>query len=273
MGDKMTIMGTGDAMGVPRVYCDCTVCKESRTTGVNRRYRSSVCVHTSEGALFIDCGPDWKKQMEELGLRTLTHAIITHAHFDHIAGLPEWCDSCRWMGLKGHVYAASDVLTTLRAQFPWLEGHLQYHDVSLGFRFGDWDIVPKRVCHGKNGTSYAFRFSNRIVPYAWAYCSDAINLSQDEKMFLKGLQLLVLGTSFYYEEAEFSTRSVYDMMEAAKLLDELRPQHAIYTHMGHGVDMTAVYSLPGNVTLARTGMTMDLEDASASADSNGHRMR
>jgi phosphoribosyl 1,2-cyclic phosphate phosphodiesterase len=258
MTDILTFLGTGDAMGVPRVYCDCYVCQEARSTGKNRRLRSSVHLQTAEDGLFIDCGPDWTKQMEHMGLRAMKHAIITHAHFDHIGGLPEWADACRWLGYTGNVYAAGDVLETLRLQFPWLEGHLTYHDVSSGFSFGDWDIMPCKVCHGKNGTSYAYRFHHRTSPYAWAYCSDAINLSREEKAFLYDLELLILGTSFYQEEAEFHTRSVYDMMEAQALIEELRPTRTVFTHMSHAVDVTAHYPLPASVSLAYTGMQLSI---------------
>jgi phosphoribosyl 1,2-cyclic phosphate phosphodiesterase len=75
---------------------------------------------------------------------------------------------------------------------------------------------------------------------------------------MHGADLLVLGTSFYYEAAELSTRSVYDMTEAAELLQTVKPQKAIYTHMSHDVDMRKSYILPENVTLAETGMRIPL---------------
>jgi len=40
--DTLVFLGTGDAMGVPRVYCSCETCTEARTSGLNARQRSSV---------------------------------------------------------------------------------------------------------------------------------------------------------------------------------------------------------------------------------------
>lgn len=259
--DELIFLGTSDSMGVPRIYCDCGVCTEARRSGINRRYRSSVLLRSDEGDLLVDCGPDWALQMERLGKREITQSLITHAHFDHIAGLPEWMDACRWTGKRGEVYAPTDVIATIRMQFPWLENHLTYHAIEQkGISFGGWSIEPHLMCHGKNGTSYAYRFMKNGI--RWAYCPDAINLNEDQQAFLAQLDGLIIGTNFYKEEAEMSTRSVYDMVEALELIQKLKPKHVWFTHMGHGVDLNADYPLPSNVTLGRAGMTIDLSSLS-----------
>jgi len=260
MNDILTFWGTGDSMGVPRVYCSCDICKEARTTGRNRRFRSSAMLSAGGHELLIDCGPDWRTQMERLDKRFIEHVLITHAHFDHIAGLPEWADACRWLGRKGHLYAPGDVLETIAQQFPWLERHLEMQDCMNGLTWENWDIVPWKVCHGKNGYSYAYKFTRTgSAPYSWVYCSDAINLNEEEKAPLHGLQLLVLGTNFYKEEAALPTRSVYDMEEALLLLEEVQPVRTLFTHMSHGVDVLRDYGLPSCVALAETEMQLRLE--------------
>lgn len=243
-------------MGVPRLYCECQVCAEARTTGTNRRYRSSVMLRTPEGQLLVDCGPDWKTQMEMAGLRSLERALLTHAHHDHVGGLPEWYDVCRWQAEKGIAYAPEAVFATVRRQYPWLEGCLVYTANDKGMSFGGWRITPWEVCHGHNGTSYAYHFEKN--GYCWAYCSDAISLSSQQKKPLYGLNMLVLGTSFYHEDAAPETRSVYDMTEAAALLAEIKPGLVYFTHMSHGVDLNAPYPLPKQIVLARHGMTVPL---------------
>ncbi|MCS7462055.1 MBL fold metallo-hydrolase [Paenibacillus doosanensis] len=260
MKDSVTFWGTGDSMGVPRVYCSCDICDEARGAGSNRRYRSSIMLHAGDSELLVDCGPDWRGQMERAGKRFVERVLITHAHFDHIGGLPEWADACRWLKRKGRLYAPLEVLQTIQKQFPWLQNQLQFHDCAGGLQWEHWRIRPWRVCHGKNGYSYAYRFERTAGPsYAFVYCPDSIRLSDEEKAPLFGLQLLILGTNFYKEEAAPATRSVYDMVEALELISEISPGRVIFTHMSHGVDLARSYPLPSFVSLAQTGLTIELE--------------
>jgi phosphoribosyl 1,2-cyclic phosphate phosphodiesterase len=251
--NKITVWGTGDSLGVPRVYCNCTVCDEARTTGINNRWRSSILLETKHNnenyELCIDCGPDWQRQMELLHKKELDHVLITHAHFDHIAGLPHWADACRWQNKTGHVYAPLEVLNSIQNAFSWLHTH-------QGFNFGGWFIEPWKVNHGKNGYSYAYRFHKEELK--WVYCPDSIHLQGEQKARLFDLELLILGTSYYKELFDIETRSVYDMTEALQLIAETSPKRVCFTHMSHGIDAALPYSLPLNVQLARTGMVLNL---------------
>ncbi len=283
--EQLVFLGTGDAMGVPRVYCSCAVCEEARAGMVNRRYRASVSVErptviqsqkeqgtppmggwnrvnpagsepsrVGDSGFLIDCGPDWRAAMEGRGQRFAAKVLVTHAHFDHIGGLPEWADACRWLDRRGQLYAPQEVLDTILRQYPWLDRNLDLHTVDQGVTLAGWSISGWKVNHGKNGYSYAYRLEKD--GFAWAYCSDSIALSPEQQQPLTGLDLLVLGTSFYQEQAEFSTRSVYDVQEALELLKELKPKRTVFTHMSHDIDLRRDYDLPGGVEYARTGQTI-----------------
>lgn len=253
---SLLFLGTGDSLGVPRVYCDCPVCAEARATGANVRLRSSALLETPEGPLLIDCGPDWRRQMETLGCRRTERVLLTHAHIDHIGGLPEWADACRWLGTKGRAYAPASVFDIVRRMYPWLETQLIYEPIDDGWSFGGWRVAPWRVNHGKNGHAYAYRFEGN--GFRWAYCPDSIGLTGEQKQPLFGLDLLVLGTSYFREDAAYDTRSVYDIAEAAELLAEIEPGLTRFTHMSHGIDVRAGYLLPARSALASAGMRIQL---------------
>lgn len=256
VSEQLILVGTGDSLGVPRVYCACDVCSEARSTGLNRRQRCSAVVQTGQGTFWIDCGPDWRAQMEDLGVRSISTVLITHAHHDHIGGIPELCDAVRWTKKPVRVMGPANALETIQRQYPWVNRSLEFVEVEGWFEVPPYRIYVWEVCHGHNGRSHAFRFEHR--DYAWAYVPDSILLSDQEREPLRGLDLLILGTAYYHEDAPPSTRSLYDMVEATALLEDVRPKQAIFTHMSHGVDRRVPYQLPEHVSLAYDGMRVRL---------------
>ncbi|WP_274650683.1 MBL fold metallo-hydrolase [Paenibacillus humicola] len=255
----ITFWGTGDSMGVPRVYCDCEVCMEARQGGVNRRFRSLVHLDDPEfGDMLIDCGPDWRGQMEMANRRRIDRILITHAHFDHIGGLAEWADLCRWREMKGQAYAMPEVIDEINSRFPWIHRQIDFIPIPSDgrIRFGGWQVLCWKVNHGKNGYAYAFRFHHETTGRAWAYCSDSIALPEEQLAPLRGLDLLVLGTNFYREPFPLETRSVYDVTEALDVIASCKPRRTIFTHLSHDIDLRRDYGLPERVSFASTGLTV-----------------
>jgi phosphoribosyl 1,2-cyclic phosphate phosphodiesterase len=192
--------------------------------------------------------------MEMMDKRHISQALLTHAHFDHIGGLTEWADACRQLKEIAQVFAPHEVLNEIRNRFPWVERQLTMSGNDNGMAYGDWQITPLKVNHGKNGYSYAYLFENEKNRMKWAYCSDAINLTEQQKAPLNGLSLLVLGTSYAEEPYPMETRSVYDMREGLQLAEQVKPDSIIFTHLSHDVDVNKNYGFPSHVKLAVAGM-------------------
>ncbi|TVX94536.1 MBL fold metallo-hydrolase [Paenibacillus agilis] len=244
---------------------------EARDSQLNRRLRSSVLLEREEVVtseyehVLIDCGPDWAEQMERIGKRWIDRILVTHAHQDHIAGLPAYADCCRWMERRGQVYAPLEVLQTIQTMYPWLSLHITFTAIEDEWIWEDWVVTPIRVNHGKNGYSYAYRFdrevainSGEVQTYSWLYASDAIGLDEQELKHFTELDVLILGTNFYEEPYEYHTRSVYDMVEALELIERICPRQTIFTHMSHGVDVRSDYKLPAHVKLASFGLELQV---------------
>ncbi|HEX7056119.1 MAG TPA: MBL fold metallo-hydrolase [Bacilli bacterium] len=247
--EQLILLGTGDSMGVPRVYCDCAVCEEARTAGENRRFRSAALFSNQEGDLLIDCGPDFREQMELIGMRKVRHVLITHAHHDHIGGLPELADACRWTNEACRVYAPAVVIEEICGRYPWLNRQLTFQVIREHFSLLGWQVSCWQVNHGKNGISHAYKFSR--PDKSWVYCPDSIALSEEEMRPMQGVDLLVLGTNFYKEQFPFATRSVYDIVEALALIRATVPKRVVFTHMSHGIDIRQDYRLPNHVKLGK----------------------
>lgn len=81
---KLKYYGTAAAEGVPALYCECDVCKNSKKMGgKNVRTRSQALVND---ALLIDVPPDtlYHAQFLNLPLENIENVLITHAHSDHL---------------------------------------------------------------------------------------------------------------------------------------------------------------------------------------------
>ncbi|BAA29332.1 MBL fold metallo-hydrolase [Pyrococcus horikoshii] len=82
---KVIILGSGSYSGTPKPLCTCENCTRARINPAFRRTRFSVYI---EGGILIDPGPDLHYHLEKLNKEVET-ILITHAHFDHIFGLPD----------------------------------------------------------------------------------------------------------------------------------------------------------------------------------------
>ncbi|CAI6081435.1 MBL fold metallo-hydrolase [Cohnella sp. JJ-181] len=254
----VTVLGHGDSLGTPRVYCGCAVCEEARAGGLNIRRRSAIWLNTADEApLLVDCGPDWRHQMERLGVRRVGQALLTHAHVDHIGGLAEWADACRWLETTAELHAPAEVLSDVNIRYPWIGGRLLHRPIDPAgeLTYGGWTIRAWKVNHGKNGYSYAYRFEHPNGG-AWAYCPDSIDLTESQKAPLSGLSLLILGTSFYEEPYPMETRSLYDVKEGLQLAEEVGAESVVFTHLSHDIDVRRDYGLPDWARFAYEGMEL-----------------
>ena len=80
---KLTFLGSGAAEGMPAIFCNCEVCRESRRLGgKNFRTRSQSLINDD---LLIDFPADTYSHFQRFGIEgdTIKYLIITHPHQDH----------------------------------------------------------------------------------------------------------------------------------------------------------------------------------------------
>jgi phosphoribosyl 1,2-cyclic phosphate phosphodiesterase len=86
---RITLLGTGDAIGTPKVGCTCPQCTCAKTTGAVR-LRTSLLIENEGFHLLVDSSPDLRQQLLKFGSPHIDAVIWTHGHYDHFMGFGEF---------------------------------------------------------------------------------------------------------------------------------------------------------------------------------------
>jgi phosphoribosyl 1,2-cyclic phosphate phosphodiesterase len=87
---KVTLLGTGDAIGTPKIGCKCPSCLDALAGGQSRRMRFSVMLESEDGRVLVDTSPDLRWQLLKRDISKVDGVIWTHAHYDHYAGFGDF---------------------------------------------------------------------------------------------------------------------------------------------------------------------------------------
>jgi phosphoribosyl 1,2-cyclic phosphate phosphodiesterase len=266
---QLVFMGSGDEYGVPRVGCDCEVCRNALSPD-SRNNRSGPSVAVTYGptharrVVLVDAAAEFRLQATRLGLGRFAALLLTHAHDAHVLGLSPLIHAQREMGRRLEVYAPAEVLAGVREQFGTFWTDKSYRRVMQPRAIEDeadlWGlrVVPLRVDHGRRGTAYGYTLAYDSLRVA--YVPDMLRATAGVRRELAGLDLLVLGTSHYYEGIELWKRSVMDVTAALDLIREVAPALAVLTHLSHTVDYDEVSAgLPAGVRLAYDGLLVEVQ--------------
>lgn len=87
MTSSFLFLGTGASAGVPVIGCHCSVC--TSPSPFNQRLRSAGLLKIGSKQFLIDVGPDFRQQALRYRIDRLDGLLLTHTHYDHIAGIDE----------------------------------------------------------------------------------------------------------------------------------------------------------------------------------------
>ncbi|MBR2301934.1 MAG: MBL fold metallo-hydrolase [Bacteroidaceae bacterium] len=252
---KIKLLGTGTSTGVPELGCSCEVCTSSDAR--DKRLRCSALVQEGNTRLLIDCGPDFRTQMLGEPFERLSAVLLTHKHYDHIAGLDDLRPYCRQGDIP--VYAERETELQVHRIFPYCFGmnrypgvpNLQLRTVVAGEAFSveGVDILPVRLFHGMMP----------IVGYRigrLAYITDMSYIEPHELDKLKGVEVLVVNALRYSKPH----RTHQTVLEALRIIEQVEPRVAYLTHLMHHIGLHAKIEkcLPDNVFLGYDGLEIDV---------------
>jgi phosphoribosyl 1,2-cyclic phosphate phosphodiesterase len=248
---RLTLLGTGDARQVPVYGCECAACTRSR---IDERWRRQPCcalVECGDQRWLIDSGlPDLT---ERFAPRSFNGILQTHYHADHAQGLLH----LRWgQGLVIPVHGPVDPegLADLY-KHPGILDFSQPFDSFETRAFGTLNVTALPLQHSKPTFGYLLEGHGRRI----AYLTDTVGLPPDTTAWLQrqALDLLVLDCSMPPQPQ--TPRNHNDLNLALQCIEELKPQSAVLTHVGHTFDtwlMAHRMELPGNVSVGFDGCVL-----------------
>jgi phosphoribosyl 1,2-cyclic phosphate phosphodiesterase len=242
-------------MGIPVIGCACAVC--TSTDQRNRRTRTSALLQSAGRTILIDAGPDFREQVLAASVNTIDAVLLTHSHFDHVAGL----DDLRPLTFKGPpmpIYGNPHTIDDVRTRFAYAFNEssqgstrpsMELHPIEGAFRIDALTVHPLTVIHG-TWTITGYRIGGL------GYITDASAIPAASRAMLRGLDVLVLNAlRFDPHPTHFSIEQAVDVIA------DLRPQRAYLVHMNHAVDHVAGQQiLPPNVFLAYDGLELTIDD-------------
>jgi phosphoribosyl 1,2-cyclic phosphate phosphodiesterase len=260
---RITILGCGASMGVPRIGNDWGACNPANPR--NRRRRCSILAEKigpgGATSVLIDTSPDLREQLLSAGVKRLDGVIYTHDHADHTHGI----DDLRFLSYvqrkRIDVWADPRTLGLLKLRFdycfetqpgssypPILSGHLieNFAPITIAGPGGDLTFQPFRQLHG-DIDSLGLRVEGV------AYSCDLNDLPEESWPVLQGLDVWILNTLRYTRHP-----SHLSLEKALEFIARMAPRQGVLTHLHVEIDYDELAAkLPPHVVPAYDGLVLE----------------
>jgi phosphoribosyl 1,2-cyclic phosphate phosphodiesterase len=261
----LTFLGTGTSHGVPMIACTCPTC--SSTDPRDKRTNASILLTIQGKKILVDCGRDFHQQALRHRIDSIDYLLLTHTHFDHVAGIDELRVFTARRRASIPVFGRQEHLTYLKT---YIYHYLFESAVQLGGGIANIELVALNGSFSLEGIGIepltVYHGSMEILGYRFgdvAYLSDVSAIPDESRRKLRGLDVLILGALRHTEHPTH-----FSINQALGVVSELQPKRAFFTHVCHDVlheavdrqfaDAGSPYYSPVEVHLAYDGLTLEL---------------
>lgn len=263
---RVTILGSGTSHGVPTIdcmiddyaHCPMQVCRKAASDPRYRRTRSSLLLEWPEATILVDTSQDFYTQMLRQRVKRIDAVLYTHAHADHIYGLPDIRSYCRAQKGSVDVYGSDETLGALRAAFGYVFEPpenvgggipaLETHVLTGPTEVAGHTIIPVPVAHGPLQGCQGYRVDGV------AYLPDVQSIPPASLELLQGLDLLILNCLRLRPHATHLS-----LEQSVAYVEALAPRRALFTHMTHDIDPEVHAALlPAGASFAFDGLVLNV---------------
>ncbi len=193
-----------------------------------------MALQVEDKIFLIDCGPDFRSQAIAQDIRHVDALLLTHTHFDHIAGIDDLRIFCLRSQEAMPCYLSEKSQEELQKKYYYLFEKDDESVVRLNYN------VLKNPRGSFKALGVSFRYftyyqsSMKVTGYRignFAYVTDIKEYEGALFDDLIGIDYLVL--SMQRKEGSYAHLSLRDIID---IQEKVRPQYCYITHMGHEID-------------------------------------
>jgi len=256
---KITILGCGSSLGVPRI--DGHWGKVNKTNIKNQRTRCSIFLKYKNLNILIDTSPDLRFQLLKNKINNIDIVIITHQHADQTHGINELRPFFWKNRKKIPVYSDQKTFKFLYKSFTYLFNTIDlfYKPILEKKKFKKFFLLKKKntkllfkVIKVKHGNIYVNALKFNDV----AYVSDCSYLSESNLKNLKNLKLLIIDCLKFKKH-----KTHLSYQDAMNYIKVLKPEQTILTNLHSDIDYDALKKKVNkykNVYPAYDGLTLNI---------------
>lgn len=257
MKGELIFLGTGGSTGIPQIGCRCEVCRS--TNPKNKRLRPSALLTIDNKKFLIDAGPDFRYQALKYGITKLDGVMITHTHYDHIAGLDEFRIFYLLQKKAVPILLSQASFNEIKMRYAYLfrERNKEY---SLPAQLDFQILVEKHGVANFQGLTVGYMTYQQGGMDVNGYRIGNLAYVSDIKIYpelifedLKGVKILIMSAL-----RETLSPMHLSLEEAIQFSKKVGAERTIFMHIGHEVDYEKVNpTLPKGFELSYDGMRVE----------------